>query len=51
MPQTGVIKIHEQGKNRKERYTAASYGSYFFDQLELDMLSSSSDYEFTTLIN
>ena len=51
MPQTGVIKIHEQGKNRKDRYTAASYGSYFFDQLELDMLSSSSDYEFTTLIN
>ena len=51
MPQTGVIKIHEQGKNRKDRYTAASYGSYFFDQLELDMLSSSSDYEYTTLIN
>ena len=51
MPQTGVIKIHEQGKTRKDRYTAAAYGTYFFDQLELDMLSSSSDYEFTTLIN
>ena len=51
MPQTGIIKIHEQGKNRKDRYTSCSYGSYFLDQLELDMLGSSSDYDFTTLIN
>ena len=29
MPQTGIIKIYEQGKNRKDRYTACSYGSYF----------------------
>lgn len=51
LPQTGAIKIYEKGKNRKDRYTACSYGSYFFDQLELDMMGSSSDYDFTTLIN
>ena len=51
MPQTGAIKIYEKGKNRKDRYTACSYGSYFFDQLELDLLSASSDYDYTTLIN
>ena len=51
MPQTGIIKIHEQGKNRKDRYTSASYGSYFIDQLELDMIGNSSDYDFCTLIN
>lgn len=51
LPQTGIIKIHEQGKNRKDRYTSCSYGSHFLDQLELDMLGSSSDYDYTTLIN
>lgn len=51
MPQTGIIKIQEKGKNRKDRYTSCSYGSYFFDQLELDMLGNSSDYDYTTLIN
>ena len=51
MPQTGIIKIYELGKNRKDRYTACSYGSYFFDQLELDMMGNSSDYEYCTLIN
>lgn len=51
LPQTGAIKIYEKGKNRKDRYTACSYGSYFFDQLELDMFSSSSDYDYTPLIN
>lgn len=51
MPQTGIIKIHEQGKNRKDRYTACSYGSYFIDQLELDMIGNSSDYDFCTLVN
>lgn len=38
MPQTGVIKIHEQGNKRKDRYTSCSYGSYFIDKLELDFL-------------
>ncbi|MBC5688205.1 hypothetical protein H8S37_04585 [Mediterraneibacter sp. NSJ-55] len=51
MPQTGIIKIHEQGKKRKDRYTSCSYGSYFFDQLELDSFCSSSDYEYATFIN
>ena len=51
MPQTGAIKIHEQGSNRKDRYTSCSYGSYFIDQLELDILGSSSDYDYVTLVN
>lgn len=51
MPQTGIIKIHEQGKNRKDRYTSCSYGSYFFDQLELDLSGISSDYDFIPLYN
>lgn len=51
MPQTGIIKIKEKSKNRKDRYTSCSYGSYFLDLLELDMLGSSSDYEYTCLAN
>ena len=39
MPQTGAIKIFEQGSKRKDRYTSCSYGSYFLDKLELDLLS------------
>lgn len=46
MPQTGLIKIYEQGSNKKDRYTSVSYGSYFIDQLELDLLSDNSDYDF-----
>lgn len=38
MQQTGVIKIYEQGNKRKDRYTSCSYGSYFIDKLELDLL-------------
>lgn len=48
---TGIIRIQEKGKNRKDRYTSCSYGSYFFDQLELDMFGSSSDYDFCCLTN
>ncbi len=51
MPQTGVIKIHEQSSNRKDRYTACSYGSYFIDKLELDMIGSSNEYEYCCLVN
>ena len=51
LPQTGAIRISEKGKNRKDRYTACSYGSYFFDQLELDMTHLSSDYDYVTLVN
>ncbi|MBQ0036415.1 MAG: hypothetical protein KBT35_05815 [Firmicutes bacterium] len=36
--QTGVIKISEQGNNTKDRYTSCSYGNYFIDQLEIDLL-------------
>ena len=46
MPQTGMIKIYEKGNNRKDRYTSCSYGSYFLDQLELDLFSSSSTYDY-----
>jgi len=42
MPQTGLIKIKEQGSNRKDRYTSVSYGSYFIDQLEKDLIGNSS---------
>jgi len=45
-PQTGAIKVYEQGSNRKDRYTACSYGSYFYDQLELDLLGSDLDYDY-----
>lgn len=48
---TGIIKVYEKGKNRKDRYTSCSYGSYFFDLLELDLLGHSDDYEFTCLTN
>lgn len=51
MPQTGVLKIYEHGNKRKDRYTSCSYGSYFLDQLELDILNQNSDYEYMTLCN
>lgn len=35
--QTGAIKISEQGSNRKDRYTSASYGNYLMDKLEIDL--------------
>ena len=50
-PQTGAVKIYEQGGNRKDRYTSCSYASHFFDHLEIDMLSVSSDFEFGIFIN
>ncbi len=48
MPQTGLIKIHEQGSNRKDRYTSCSYGSYFLDQLELDLQSKKPSHHIPT---
>lgn len=51
LPQTGVIKIQEKGKNRKDRYTSCSYGSYFVDLLELDSLGTSNEYEYCCLVN
>lgn len=51
LPQTGAIRIQEKGRNRKDRYTSCSYGSYFIDLLELDLLGSSSDYNFCVFVN
>lgn len=51
MPNTDAIKIYERGKNRKDRYTSVSYGSYFFDLLERDNMMESSDYEFVPLVD
>lgn len=47
MPQTGIIKIYEQGSKRKDRYTSCSYGSYFIDKLELDLLSTTPKADFS----
>lgn len=49
--QTGVIKIFEQGTNKKDRYTSVSYGNYFASLLEQDLLSDRHDYEFQTFVN
>lgn len=43
LEQTGLIKISEQGSNRKDRYTSVSYGNYFLSLLEQDLLSDSDD--------
>lgn len=49
--ETGVIVIHEQGKNRKDRYTSVSYGSYFASLLERDLISQTDSYEVGCFIN
>lgn len=49
LPQTGVIKIHEQGNKRKDRYTSCSYGSYFIDKLELDLLSTAPKVDYSSV--
>ena len=48
---SGVIVIHEQGDNRKDRYTSVSYGSYFISTLERENVGSGGDYDFETFIN
>ena len=50
-PQTGTIKVFEKGTNTKDRYVSAAMGSYFIDQLELDMIGNSSEYEYCCLCN
>lgn len=50
-PTTNTIKIYERGKNRKDRYTSVSYGSYFIDLMELENMSGSIDYDYVTLVN
>lgn len=47
MPQTGIIKIHEQGTKRKDRYSSTSYGSRFFDLMELEMLGKDVEPDYT----
>lgn len=44
---TGVIRIHEQSGNRKDRYTSVSYGSYFISLLEKDLLNRDDDTDFS----
>lgn len=51
MQQTGLIKIHEQGNNRKDRYTSVSYGNHFANLLEKDLISTNSDYDFAVFVN
>ncbi len=51
MPSTNIIKIHETGRNRKDRYTSVSYGSYFIDLLELENMSGLDDYDYVPLVN
>lgn len=50
-PQTGTVKVFEKGSNTKDRYVACAMGSYFIDLLEQDLISNSSEYEFSTFIN
>lgn len=48
--QTGLIKIINT-TDRKDRYTSVSYGNYFAQMLEHDLLSDSSKYEYVPLYN
>lgn len=49
--QTGIIVVHEQGSNRKDRYTSVSYGNHFFTQLEKDLLDNIQEYEVGVFVN
>ena len=51
MQQTGAIKIEEKSGARKDRYTSLSYGNYFVEMLEQDMLSDNEEYQFCALYN
>ena len=48
---TGVIVIHEQGSNRKDRYTSVSYGSYMASLLERDLVARNEDYAYRVFVN
>jgi len=50
-PDTGVIVIHEQGGNRKDRYTSCSYANYFASLYERENVGQGEDYEYGTFIN
>lgn len=49
--QTGIVKVYEHGRNRKDRYTSCSYGNYFFDLLETDIGANSSEYDYGVFID
>lgn len=49
--QTGLIVVHEQGNNRKDRYTSVSYGNHFVVYLEKDLLDNLQEYEYGVYIN
>lgn len=48
---TGLIVVHEQGTNRKDRYTSVSYGAWLCELLERDLVSTNNDYEYSVIIN
>lgn len=48
---TGIIMIHEQGTNRKDRYTSVSYANYFVSLIERENINIGEDYEYGTFIN
>ncbi len=48
---SGVIMIHEQGRNRKDRYTSVSYGSYFVSMMERENVNGGDDYGYSVFIN
>ena len=43
--QTGLIKIMNNN-DRKDRYTSVSYGNYFAQMLEHDLLSDTAEYDY-----
>lgn len=49
--ETGIIVVHEQGANRKDRYSSVSYGSWFATLLEKDLGTQSEEYEFAIFVN
>ena len=48
--QTGLIKIMNNS-DRKDRYTSVSYGNYFAQMLEHDLLSDTAEYDYVPLFN
>lgn len=51
LPDTGLIKISEQGTKTKDRYTSISYGLYFAAEIERESTVAGSDYESVALCN
>lgn len=49
--QTGVIVVHEQSGNRKDRYTSVSYLCYFANKLAQDLNTINEDYEYGVFVN